>query len=66
MDQSLTPQSGEGFYLQLEQPVGCTGELCKEDGTYASLDGGQQYFAANQPFGRCPNCGRETRWIKMT
>lgn len=49
-----------------EQPRGCTGETCKEDGTYASEAGGTQYFADGERFGPCPKTGKETRWTRVT
>lgn len=49
-----------------ERPRGCTGESCKEDGTYVSESGAKQYFADGEPFGPCPVTGKETAWVKTT
>lgn len=49
-----------------EMPRGCTGECCKEDGTYVSEAGAKQYFADGECFGKCPQTGKETHWIRCT
>lgn len=49
-----------------EQPRGCTGESCKEDGTYVSENGVTRYFGNGEHFAVCPASGKETRWIKVT
>lgn len=49
-----------------DRPQGCTGEVCKEDGTYASEAGGKQFFAQGEVFGTCPVTGQPTRWERVT
>ncbi len=49
-----------------EQPRGCTGELCKQDGTYTSQAGAKQYYAQGEKFGACPMTGNETHWERTT
>lgn len=49
-----------------EQPRGCTGESCKEDGTYVCECGAKQYYADGEQFGPCPQTGKETRWVRAT
>lgn len=56
----------QGVMLMSDQPQGCTGELCKEDGTYVSEAGGRQFFAGGETFGPCPVTGQETRWQRAT
>ncbi|HLO04040.1 MAG TPA: hypothetical protein VK191_13100 [Symbiobacteriaceae bacterium] len=49
-----------------ECPRGCTGECCKEDGTYSCAAGQQQYFELGERFPECPVSGGSTNWTRVS
>lgn len=49
-----------------ECPRGCTGESCKEDGTYSCESGEQRYFSEGEPFAACPATGGPTQWTRVS
>jgi|GEM_PF-1809837 len=68
--QMVDPSGGADYRREVlpmsEQPQGCTGERCKVPGTYSCESGHKQFYNEGDPFGPCPETGRETRWVRVT